>query len=504
MAKKKYTEEQLMLMAIDEMKKSVPDVNRKDEKVNPKVGAVLASPAGELLGKSHRGELRDGDHAEFTLLERKSRAQNLTGMVLYATLEPCSPGARNHPKLSCAERIFNARLGKVFIGCIDPDPTVAGEGRDFLKTNGIEVDYFPKHLQDLIYNEDKNFFDDAEIRADRHKEKQIQQPSKPLEVIQENYNLGSLSEEAQNELINRMSLPYSVGSPQWHKFISELHLIEKTQRNQSYKPTGLGLLLLGKNPQSHYPQNRIKFTIEHEGSKALIPDIEGPILLMPKRIEEVLDASFITEINRKDFHRVELAQISKTLLRELIVNAIVHRDYLIEGAQIKVLACADRIEIWSPGKPLFEMEEFQRFDVPSQSTNPKIAYLFFKSKLVEERNIGMKELKKYVERYKTAPPSFEMKGQYFVITVYRQHNQSHQLNLTEKESDNPLFKRLTTPQIKLYRYIDNHGPVSSSEYAKIIDKSDRTVRNYFKGMEKILKKTGSGPSTRYEIMRKED
>jgi ATP-dependent DNA helicase RecG len=155
---KKHTPEELMARAIEEMKKSVPDAGRDDNKINPKVGAVLATPDGEIIGTAHRGELRDGDHAEFTVLERKNRNKVLTGMVVYATLEPCAPGARNHPKLSCAERILNARIGKVYIGYIDPDPTVAGEGRDFLKDNDIEIDFFPKHLQDHIYEENKQFY----------------------------------------------------------------------------------------------------------------------------------------------------------------------------------------------------------------------------------------------------------------------------------------------------------------------------------------------------------
>lgn len=93
-------------------------------------------------------------------------------------------------------------------------------------------------------------------------------------------------------------------------------------------------------------------------------------MLMPKKVEDLFDAAFLTEINREGFHREELTKVSKKLLRELIINAIVHRDYSIEGAQIKVIASADRIEIWSPGKPLFSMDKFKAFDVHSHSINP--------------------------------------------------------------------------------------------------------------------------------------
>ena len=79
-----------MQLAIDEMKKSIAE-NRGDGKASPKVGAVLISAAGDVLGTAHRGELREGDHAEYTLLDRKFRDRNVTGAYLFATLEPCAP-----------------------------------------------------------------------------------------------------------------------------------------------------------------------------------------------------------------------------------------------------------------------------------------------------------------------------------------------------------------------------------------------------------------------------
>lgn len=497
---KKHTPLELMALAVEEMKKSIPDADRDDDKPNPKVGAVLATPDGEILGTAHRGELRDGDHAEFTVLERKNRDKSLKGMVVYATLEPCAPGARNHPKLSCAERIFLARIGKVYIGYIDPDPTIAGYGRDYLIARKVEVEYFPKDLQDVIYNENKQFFDDAEIRAKQYKEKQIILPSKPFEEVLNQYDVSALSDEAQDELVSRMDLGYKVGSESYYKFLSELNLLAKPNRSKVYKPTGLGLLILGRNPQATYPQSRIKFTIERENQDPFISEIEGPLLLMPKKVEDLLDAAFLTEINRTSFHREELASVSKKLLRELIMNAIVHRDYLIEGTQIKVIASQDNIQIWSPGTPIFSLDKFRNYTVPSQSKNPKIAYLFFKTKLVEERNIGMKELKKFKDENNVPAPSFRMEEPYFVTTIHRNEFPEEIFTLTPDELNNPLLAVLSENQIYLYRYVKENGPVSSGEYAVIINKTDRTVRNYYKGMEQVLAKTGSGPSTKFMLL----
>jgi ATP-dependent DNA helicase RecG len=52
---------------------------------------VLWKPDGTVEA-AYRGELRDGDHAEYALLERKNRDKKLDGAVLFATLEPCAPG----------------------------------------------------------------------------------------------------------------------------------------------------------------------------------------------------------------------------------------------------------------------------------------------------------------------------------------------------------------------------------------------------------------------------
>jgi pyrimidine deaminase RibD-like protein len=95
-----------MERALDVMRKSVPEP-RADGKASPSVGVVLWKPDG-MVETACKGELRGGDHAEYTLLQRKTRDSRRDGAVLFATLEPCAPGSRRHPKLGCAERIVLA------------------------------------------------------------------------------------------------------------------------------------------------------------------------------------------------------------------------------------------------------------------------------------------------------------------------------------------------------------------------------------------------------------
>lgn len=66
---KDYNPRTYMELAIEEMNKSQNEP-RPDGKIPPKVGAILLFPDGTVV-RAHRGELREGDHAEFTLLKRK-------------------------------------------------------------------------------------------------------------------------------------------------------------------------------------------------------------------------------------------------------------------------------------------------------------------------------------------------------------------------------------------------------------------------------------------------
>jgi len=115
--KTKFDPREMMEKAIEVIKQSINEP-RADKKASPLVGAVLVKPDG-AVDTAFRGELRHGDHAEYTLLERKHRDERLDGSLLFATLEPCAPGARKHPKLACAERIVNARIAGHFAGHFD-------------------------------------------------------------------------------------------------------------------------------------------------------------------------------------------------------------------------------------------------------------------------------------------------------------------------------------------------------------------------------------------------
>ena len=270
---KDFDAQKYMEMAIEEMKKSVSEP--RDDKVSPKVGAILIKPDG-TVEKAHRGELRYGDHAEFTLLERKNRSESLDGSLLFATLEPCAPGARNHPKLSCAERIVLARLKKVWIGIEDPDPTVDRYGIKYLQDHGIETDMFDADLQDIIRKENKSFLKGAEERAKQAESEQKEQKLSDKEEPETKAELNDFDKEQVDRFIQKANLQVEFGDEDFVNKFQKMGLV--ALNDDKWRPTGIGLILLGAEPQLLHQNAQIRATYSDTNGREELENFVGPIV----------------------------------------------------------------------------------------------------------------------------------------------------------------------------------------------------------------------------------
>jgi diaminohydroxyphosphoribosylaminopyrimidine deaminase/5-amino-6-(5-phosphoribosylamino)uracil reductase len=121
-------EESWMAIAIKEAQKGQGQTTP-----NPAVGAVIVDE-GQLVAKGFHAKA-GGDHAEIVALKNvvKPLSENAE---LYVTLEPCSTQGKTPP---CTEAIIKAKIRKVFVGAIDPNPKHRGAGIEKLKAQGVCV-----------------------------------------------------------------------------------------------------------------------------------------------------------------------------------------------------------------------------------------------------------------------------------------------------------------------------------------------------------------------------
>jgi diaminohydroxyphosphoribosylaminopyrimidine deaminase/5-amino-6-(5-phosphoribosylamino)uracil reductase len=100
---------------------------------NPSVGCVIVQD-GKILGRGwHEYALMD--HAEVGAL--RESGERSRGATAYVTLEPCCHQGRTPP---CVHRLIEARVRRVVVARIDPNPRVAGRGIELLRSAGIQVD----------------------------------------------------------------------------------------------------------------------------------------------------------------------------------------------------------------------------------------------------------------------------------------------------------------------------------------------------------------------------
>jgi ATP-dependent DNA helicase RecG len=146
-------------------------------------------------------------------------------------------------------------------------------------------------------------------------------------------------------------------------------------------PTGectvAGLLCFGINPSRYLPQSGISFAhfsgIELSDTLLDRQEINGTLAYQIDTALATLKNHHITPSTIQGAHRVDSKpQPSDKALRELLVNACVHRNYSIAGSKIRLFLFDDRIECHSPGRlPNTITLDKLRFGV-SYASNPII------------------------------------------------------------------------------------------------------------------------------------
>ena len=454
-----------MAIAIEEMNKSKGEHANKPD---PKVGAVIVDEDGNELDRAHRGEIRVGEHSEYILLDKKLQSSNLEGTTLFVTLEPCC--TRGDRKVPCAKRIVKARISRVYIGIPDPDPNIEGRGWSYLVNNGIDVRRFDKDLAEEIYSANKDFIEYQRKRYEELKEpwQDFEQPSLLEKEIVNKATEKNLLSNLVDDYLARLTGENKIKPSDRNEYLEQSEILVNKGKNKI--PTKAGLMCFGKKPHIILPNCSVDVVIQ--GKKRIAKTFSGSIINIPEQIVEFLDGNMIHFEVIDDIKRKQVPQFPLVAIREAVVNAIVHRDYL-PSSKVLVELSADSLVIRSPGRPInpVTLKRIKKLNAPSISRNPRIASIFTNMGLMEERGSGIKRMHDSLQEAELEPPEFEIIDGFFIVTFL-----SHLKPRLTTQLEEQILKQLSNRQRAAIDHIYEHSQISSDEYAQRYDIDLSTAR----------------------------
>ena len=265
------------------------------------------------------------------------------------------------------------------------------------------------------------------------------------------------------------------------------------------KLTNGAILLFGKNVEQFFIQSEIKcillptsrFTKPYANYQTYSGDLfeqtEKAIIFILENIRKPLWLSS-GKISASSNY-----EVPEEAIREAIVNAVVHRDY-VSPSKIQIRLFPDRIEIWNPGRLSSQLQiEDLKKPHPSIPYNPLIFRQFYRAGFVEDVGGGTTDIIEWCKKTGLLEPEFEQKMGFFVIKIER-----------AIVSDEVLKKfGLSERQIESVRHVKRYGRITRAEYEKLFPVSARTASRELEELckKRVIEKKGKGPSVYYLLAR---
>lgn len=183
-----------------------------------------------------------------------------------------------------------------------------------------------------------------------------------------------------------------------------------------------GALLFGKRPQDFLYYSRIsavRWQGVHAGEVIIDrQEIDGRLSQQIDRAESFVVRNTFLETRIEGMQQVDRPQYPIVAFREAIVNAVAHRDYSLEGAQILLYIFDDRIEIRSPGILPNSVTLDNIRTHYSRPRNETIARVLFNLGYVNMIGSGVPRIINLMREHTGRDPEFEILEHQFLVRLW--------------------------------------------------------------------------------------
>ena len=214
-----------------------------------------------------------------------------------------------------------------------------------------------------------------------------------------------------------LSLSGITGRPQVEDVLVNIEAAERADGALLFR--NAGALFFAKNVRRFFPQAYITCLLARGTDKVHIldrKDFDGGI------VADIEDALRFVERNTRTAYRIEglrrenVPEYPANALREAITNAVMHRDWFMEGANVFVEVYTDHVEVVSPGGL---PRGLSLADLGSKSVrrNALIADLLHRIDFIEKAGTGIRRIRNDTHAQGCPEPEFEVNG-FFTATFW--------------------------------------------------------------------------------------
>lgn len=185
-------------------------------------------------------------------------------------------------------------------------------------------------------------------------------------------------------------------------------------------PTYAALLLFGRYPQQWLPNSTMlaaHFTGIAFGDRFIKEDIRGTLPDQLRQAKGFVRVNSRTVVRLLGLTRLEEPEYPLEAVRELVVNAIAHRDYNQQGDNIHLNIYSDRLEVQSPGRLPGPVTLDNLLDARF-SRNAVIVQVLSDMGFIERLGYGLDRVVTVMKQNQLRPPRFEEVSGNFRVTLY--------------------------------------------------------------------------------------
>ncbi|MCL2652117.1 MAG: putative DNA binding domain-containing protein [Candidatus Azobacteroides sp.] len=272
-------------------------------------------------------------------------------------------------------------------------------------------------------------------------------------------------------------------------------LLEKLRLAKNGKLKRAAIVLFGKDPGRFYPNTFVKIgEFDDDDFTIRFQEVEdGNIIQILDKVLRTLDYKFlIKNISFVGMNRVETLEYPVPALREMLLNALIHRNYM--GAPTQLRVYDNKLTLWNHGM----LPDGITLDKLTQNhssfpRNPILAEACFLGGYIDSWGSGIMKIIDSCKAAGLPTPVMEEDCGGFIVKLFKD-------NIVEEI----LIKLgLNQRQVKAILYIKEKGKITNKEYQDINDVSKRTATNDLSELVdkyKLVNNVGFGAGSFYGLV----